>query len=207
MQLYASSPVQRTRQLAADLGLLAWFVLWVLIARVVHGAVLVLAEPGLAVEDLGRSVAGNMGSAAGVAEDVPWSATSCRLPSRRCPTRADRSRVPVRPRRTPWAPWRRSWPSSWWCCRSAGCWRAGCRGGCAGRAMRARPGRCSTARPICTCWPPGRSRRHRSPARRPPRGYRRGLAGRRPGRGARPGGVELERLGLRLPPGDPLRAG
>lgn len=71
MQLYASSPVQRTRQLAADLGMLAWLVLWVLVARVVHGAVLVLAEPGLAVEDLGRSVSGTMQSAAGVAEDVP----------------------------------------------------------------------------------------------------------------------------------------
>jgi hypothetical protein len=71
MQLYASAPVLRTRQLAADAGMLAWLVLWVLVARVVHGAVLVLAEPGQAVEDLGSSVAGNMESAAGVAEDVP----------------------------------------------------------------------------------------------------------------------------------------
>ena len=71
MQLYAPSPVHRTRQLAADIGMLAWLMIWVLIARVVHGAVLALAEPGLAVEDLGRSVAGNMESAAGVAEDVP----------------------------------------------------------------------------------------------------------------------------------------
>ncbi|MDP9392704.1 MAG: hypothetical protein M3P89_15385, partial [Actinomycetota bacterium] len=45
--------------------------LWVLVARLVHGAVLVLAEPGRAVEDLGRSVAGNMGSAAEAAGDVP----------------------------------------------------------------------------------------------------------------------------------------
>ncbi|SOD97255.1 hypothetical protein [Blastococcus haudaquaticus] len=71
MQLYAQHPAQRTRQLLADVGLLAWALLWVLVARTVHGAVLVLAEPGRAVEDLGESVAGNMGSAAGVAEDVP----------------------------------------------------------------------------------------------------------------------------------------
>ena len=71
MQLYAQHPVLRSRQLAADLGMLAWLVLWVLVARTVHAAVLVLAEPGRAVEDLGSSVAGNMGSAAGVAEDVP----------------------------------------------------------------------------------------------------------------------------------------
>jgi hypothetical protein len=71
MQLYAQHPVLRARQLAGDLGMLAWVVLWVLVARTVHGAVLVLAEPGRAVEALGDSVAGNMNSAAGVAEDVP----------------------------------------------------------------------------------------------------------------------------------------
>jgi hypothetical protein len=71
MQLYAQHPVQRTRQLAADAGLLVWVLLWVLVARTVHTAVLVLAGPGRAVEDLGDSVAGNMESAAGVAEDVP----------------------------------------------------------------------------------------------------------------------------------------
>src|SRR5215210_4139996 len=80
MQLYASAPVLRTRQLAADLGMLAWLVLWVLVARVVHGAVLVLAEPGRAVEDLGRSVAGNMESAAGVAEDVPLGGDELSVP-------------------------------------------------------------------------------------------------------------------------------
>ena len=71
MPLYAQHPVQRTRQLAADVGMLVWLLLWVLVARTVHAAVLVLAAPGRAVEDLGRSVAGNMGSAAGVAGDVP----------------------------------------------------------------------------------------------------------------------------------------
>jgi hypothetical protein len=71
MPLYAQQPVLRTRQVAADLGMLAWVVLWVLVARTVHRAVLVLAEPGKAVEDLGNSVAGNMNSAAGVAGDVP----------------------------------------------------------------------------------------------------------------------------------------
>jgi uncharacterized protein YoxC len=71
MPLYAQHPVLRTRQLAADLGMLAWVVLWVLVARTVHRAVLVLAEPGKAVEDLGSSVAGNMNSAAEVAGDVP----------------------------------------------------------------------------------------------------------------------------------------
>ena len=71
MPLYAPSPALRGRQLAADVGLLAWLVLWVLVARTVHGAVLALAEPGRAVEDLGAALAGSMSSAAQAAEDVP----------------------------------------------------------------------------------------------------------------------------------------
>ncbi|MGY1604367.1 hypothetical protein [Geodermatophilus sp. SYSU D00815] len=71
MRLYADRPDLRARQLAGDLGLLAWIVLWVLVARAVHGAVLVLAEPGRAVEDLGGSVARNMESAAETAGRVP----------------------------------------------------------------------------------------------------------------------------------------
>ncbi|MCA0145621.1 hypothetical protein [Blastococcus sp. LR1] len=71
MRFYAQHPALRTRQVMADVGMLLWIVLWVLVARVVHGAVLVLAEPGRAVEDLGRSVAGSMDSAASAAEDVP----------------------------------------------------------------------------------------------------------------------------------------
>jgi hypothetical protein len=71
MQLYAQHPVLRLRQVGADVGMLAWVVIWVLVARAVHAAVLVLAEPGRAVEDLGRSVAGNMNSAADAAEGVP----------------------------------------------------------------------------------------------------------------------------------------
>src|SRR5690349_61390 len=51
--------------------MVAWVVVWVLVARTVHAAVLVLAEPGRAVENLGRSVAGNMDSAAGAAKRVP----------------------------------------------------------------------------------------------------------------------------------------
>jgi hypothetical protein len=71
MHPYAQHPAVRLRQLAADIGVLAWLVVWVLVARAVHAAVLVLAEPGRAVEDLGSSVAGNMNSAADAAERVP----------------------------------------------------------------------------------------------------------------------------------------
>ncbi|MGY2066261.1 hypothetical protein [Blastococcus sp. SYSU DS0619] len=71
MRCYAEHPALRARQLAADLGILAWTVLWVLVARAAHGAVLLLAEPGRAVEGLGRSVSGSMASAASAAGGVP----------------------------------------------------------------------------------------------------------------------------------------
>jgi hypothetical protein len=71
MHPYAQHPALRLRQVAADVGMLAWLVVWVLVARTVHAAVLLLAEPGRAVEDLGRSVAGNMNSAADAAQRVP----------------------------------------------------------------------------------------------------------------------------------------
>jgi hypothetical protein len=72
MQLYAQHPAVRARQVAADLGLVAWLVLWVLVARLVHRTVLLLAAPGQAVSELGRSISGNMGAAASAARDVPF---------------------------------------------------------------------------------------------------------------------------------------
>ncbi|MGY1750644.1 hypothetical protein [Modestobacter sp. SYSU DS0511] len=71
MRLYADRADRRARQVAGDLGLLLWAVLWVLVARTVHGAVLTLAEPGKAVAGLGRELSGTMESAAGAADDVP----------------------------------------------------------------------------------------------------------------------------------------
>src|SRR4051812_48387864 len=71
MHPYAQYPAVRLRQILADGGMLAWLVAWVLVARTVHAAVLVLAEPGRAVENLGRSVSGDMDSAAHAAQRVP----------------------------------------------------------------------------------------------------------------------------------------
>src|SRR4051794_30194954 len=70
MRLYAQRPDLRLRQALADTGVVAWIVLWVLVARVVHRAVLVLAEPGEAVSDLGGSVARDKASAAEPAAGV-----------------------------------------------------------------------------------------------------------------------------------------
>ena len=71
MRLYAQRPDLRVRQLAADIGMLVWTAVWLLVARAVHRAVSALAAPGRAVEDLGGSLADNMRSAAEAAGDVP----------------------------------------------------------------------------------------------------------------------------------------
>lgn len=71
MQPYAQHPALRSRQVAADLGMLVWLIGWLLVARAVHSAVLALAAPGRAVEDLGTSMAGDMRSAAEAAQGVP----------------------------------------------------------------------------------------------------------------------------------------
>jgi hypothetical protein len=71
MQPYAQRPALRSRQVTADLGMLVWLIGWALVARAVHSAVLALAAPGRAVEDLGTSVAGDMHSAAEAAQGVP----------------------------------------------------------------------------------------------------------------------------------------
>ncbi|MCW2699943.1 MAG: hypothetical protein JWQ45_1478, partial [Blastococcus sp.] len=71
MQPYAQHPVLRAQQVAADLCMVVWIVVCVLIARTVHAAVLALAQPGQAVEDLGNSVADTMNTAADAAEGVP----------------------------------------------------------------------------------------------------------------------------------------
>src|SRR4051812_45944790 len=71
MRLYAQRRDLRLRQLTADASMLAWLIGWVLLARTVHRVVLVLAEPGVELEDLGRSMASSMASAAHSADRVP----------------------------------------------------------------------------------------------------------------------------------------
>jgi hypothetical protein len=60
MKLYADAPARRTRQVLADVGLLAWAVGCVLVALLVHRSVLQLAEPGRRVEAAGAQIADGM---------------------------------------------------------------------------------------------------------------------------------------------------
>ena len=120
MPLYAEHPALRARQGAADLGMLAWAVLWVLVARLVHSAVLVLAEPGRAVEDLGSSAAGSMTSAAEAAGDVPLVGDDLSAPFEALADATGSVRGPARRCRTPSARWRSCSPWCWSPSRWAG---------------------------------------------------------------------------------------
>ncbi len=71
MNPYADLPGRRAAQVAADLGVLAWVVVWVLLGRAAHGAVASLAEVGLSVRDRGTALAVGLEGAGEQAADVP----------------------------------------------------------------------------------------------------------------------------------------
>ena len=144
MRLYAENPALRLRQIAADVGLLVWIVGWVLAARAVHNAVLLLAGPGQAVEDLGRSVGGSMDSAAGVAEDVPLVGDELSAPFGALAKASGSARGAGQSAQDAVDTLATSRRSRWSCCRSAGYCCAGCRGGAAGCARPPQRSACST---------------------------------------------------------------
>lgn len=80
MKLYADHPARRTRQVVTDLAVVAWVVLWVLVARAVHAAVSRLAAPGRTLEDAGASLEAGLGDAAGGVADVPLVGDRLRSP-------------------------------------------------------------------------------------------------------------------------------
>ncbi len=71
MKLYSDVRTRRLVQVAADLGTVAWVVLWVRIALRVHEATLQLAEPGRRLADAGSGFRGTMTSAGDSVNDLP----------------------------------------------------------------------------------------------------------------------------------------
>ncbi|NYI04653.1 hypothetical protein [Allostreptomyces psammosilenae] len=71
MSLYADTPLRRTRQLLADLTLLAWIALWLWLAARVHDTVVALAAPAREVERAGADFRTGMEGAGRSAEGVP----------------------------------------------------------------------------------------------------------------------------------------
>jgi hypothetical protein len=80
MEIYASAPGLRTRQVVADLGMLLWVWLFWRLGRVVHDLIAALAAPGRAVERAGRSLSDGAMASGGVADDVPLIGEALRRP-------------------------------------------------------------------------------------------------------------------------------
>lgn len=71
MKLYADLPARRRRQLLSDAALLAWIVMWVLLARALHGGVLLLARPAQALSDGSSGLAEQLRAAGSAVGSAP----------------------------------------------------------------------------------------------------------------------------------------
>ncbi|MFX0539572.1 hypothetical protein ACQBAT_07670 [Ornithinimicrobium sp. Y1847] len=71
MRWYADAPWRRTRQIVADLSVVAWVVLWVLIGRWVFALVSTLAAPADPLRGAGSSLRDRMSDVAGTVGRVP----------------------------------------------------------------------------------------------------------------------------------------
>lgn len=80
MKLYASAPLRRGRQLAGDLLVAGWVVLWLWVSRVVHDTTMLLAVPGREIAVAGNGLADRLRDAGGTVGDVPLVGDEVRAP-------------------------------------------------------------------------------------------------------------------------------
>lgn len=71
MKLYADLPARRTLQVAGDLVVIAWVVLWAALGYAVHDATLQLAEPGHRVTAASTDLADRLHESGEVVADLP----------------------------------------------------------------------------------------------------------------------------------------
>lgn len=71
MSWYAETPDLRRRQVATDVAVALWGLVWLRIGRAVHEGVQRLAGPGVELENAGRGLAGGLRGAAERAGSVP----------------------------------------------------------------------------------------------------------------------------------------
>jgi hypothetical protein len=71
MKVYADSSTRRIRQVLGDLLLVGWLVLWLVIARVVHGATMLLARPGEELTRAGDGLADRLRDAGSAVNGAP----------------------------------------------------------------------------------------------------------------------------------------
>lgn len=80
MKLYADTPGRRAPQLAADLLVVLWIVLWAWVGLVVHDTTMALAAPGRQVESSATDLADGLAGAGAVVGDVPLVGDGARAP-------------------------------------------------------------------------------------------------------------------------------
>jgi hypothetical protein len=80
MKLYADAPARRTRQVVGDLLVAGWVLVWLVVARLVHEATMLLARPGEQLAEAGGGLAGRMRDAGEAVEDAPLVGGELRAP-------------------------------------------------------------------------------------------------------------------------------
>lgn len=80
MTLYADLPARRTLQVAADVGMLLWVVLWVWVGRRVDDLVMGLAAPGRRMAEAGGDFEGGLRDAGDGVAGVPLVPDAVRAP-------------------------------------------------------------------------------------------------------------------------------
>ncbi|GAA4886346.1 hypothetical protein GCM10025788_28670 [Serinicoccus chungangensis] len=71
MRWYADAPARRSRQVLADLLVLGWVVLWVLVGRLVFDLVMTLAAPAVPLRAAGTGLESRMEEVAGRVTEIP----------------------------------------------------------------------------------------------------------------------------------------
>jgi hypothetical protein len=80
MKLYADLPARRTRQVAGDLLILIWVLVWIQMAVVVREATLALAVPGQEIQEAGTGLADRLRDAGATVDDLPLVGEEVRVP-------------------------------------------------------------------------------------------------------------------------------
>ena len=80
MQIYSQLPARRARQFAGDLWLVGWTAGWIWIAFTLHGLIMKLAAPGIAIAEGATSLATSIDSAGDAIGGVPLVGDGLSLP-------------------------------------------------------------------------------------------------------------------------------
>jgi len=80
MKLYADSPGQFARQLATDVALVCWVLLWIWAGVAVHDATMELAGPGHQITESATGISESMTEAGSVLEGLPLVGDEARAP-------------------------------------------------------------------------------------------------------------------------------